>query len=1296
MTRTHRLASTLLLLALACSAPKDSPATGAAAAAKTPQAQEREAPIVAPTPQLTRRALELQHRGRPVEALELLLTELTQRLRSQPWSDESLTLDSIVAAQALERGLEAVAAWGLAVEKLASAKPFAPATPPELAAQLDLVLSRGLARVGRVEEAHNLTRASGALLDWRIIGPFANERGGGFDTAYEPESKLDYAATMRGKERDVTWRANPTPDQVLGNLVLADMLRPNEQAVAYLATAVRVDEPREVVLALGSSGAVKVWHGDKLVHANKVHRPSRRDQDRVVLALHEGWNRVLVKVGVEERLGWMFSARMTELDGRPLANWRHASLEAPAARADVVAATAKANPSARERLEALAADESAPQTRAEALRLLALHHLHIHPDDTAAQTAKKHAEAALALEPDDVFTLYLVARANEPEPGATIAEIRHNERLAPLKRAVELEPTHAGALLDLAEFYSGLNPIPRLAEEYSRRALEAAPESYAAQMQRVDVLRDAGRGAEATQLAERARGTREARLRPDAVVSAAAWLGWRGDLEGERALLENALKSGVSERSVFDALVRLHARRGDNAALANTANTWLGRASNDVEFMLATARSLEFAGAVSQAKELVERARLVCPEHPLAARAMARIAQREDDLEAADRWLAEVLRLDPGYDKARRQREVLLEQGHERFETPYRWDAVERISSAAHNVDANEKVQVVDRTTVWRVNEDGSEHMYEHVLLQVENSGGVKDLDNYWIVYPSDSTLQVYNVRVVHADGSFERAPPPRGRDRAFDSRYGRFFDLPALEVGDFVDIEYRIDQRQADVFGQYFGTRHSFYVDYPDSLAPVARAELIVLAPADVAIHSKAHNGDALEHAVSDTADGLRAHRWVARDLKRPTPQTAMPDRIEFAPTVDVSTFESWEAFASWWWSFIEKEFVTTQAMKDKVRELTAGLDDELDKIRAIARFVGQEIRYNAWSFGTHGYEPFSAATIFERRFGDCKDKSILLRQLLAEIGVESHPVLINAQYRRPEEKLDVAMVGHFNHCIAYVPATEEREGFYLDATADRNPIEYLRADDQGAKVLHVDEDRGAIEKIDYSAARDNALRREYEVELDTDGRGVVRLVDESIGAFGVQLRHQFGGEKGDLNKRTADALAQAFGKVDIREVTTSKLEDIGAPARLETSFGATNLWTRDGSGANLRLGFDDLPLLDVAREPSSEREWEIVLDRPLELSTRVTYRLPEGAEITALPPDAQIAADGLLEYSLTTRRTPEGVVVERRFTLLERRIPTARYAEFQDALREIQSAENRTVVLRTGPVEASVKENK
>lgn len=1293
MTRFQHLSALLFAFALACH-----PAERGASRTTPSEAHGKTAAVapVAPVPHLAERAFDVAQRGRPLESVELLLRELTERLRAQPWGDPLLTADSVVAALELETTLEDVCAWRLAAEALEGAKPFPPATPPELAAQLDLVLARSLVRCDRLEEALALTRAGGALISWRMIGPFANERGGGFDTEYEPEKSLDYAAELRGKEREVRWRANPTPSAPLGNLVLHDMLRPNQQSVAYLATAVRVDEPREVVLALGSSGAVKVWHGDTLVHSNKVQRPYHRDQDRVAIALHEGWNSLVVKVAVEDRTGWIFTARLTELDGQPLKGFSQDASQAPSANRATRAASATPAASTREQLERLSADPEAAAQHARAQRSLALLHICSHPDDTAAHSAKKHAEAALALTPDDPLTLYLVARANEAAQGETIEEVRHNERLAPLKRVVELDPTHFGALADLAVFYRDLNPIPKLVDDYSKRALATAPNSFRALTLRAHTLDALGRHVEALPMWRASRETREGAYLPDAIAAKAEDQRERGELEAELRTLESALAAGVREASVYGALMQLHLRHGDLEAYLATTNAWLERAPHNVSTMVNAAHKLEFGGAPARAREMLERAFEVCPEEADIAVGFSRLAQREGDLVEADRWLAEVVRLAPGYDKARRQRQVLVEQEQERFETPYRWDALERVTAARGEFDASEQVQVVDRTTVWRVNTDGSEHMYEHLLLQVRNSGGVKSLDNYWIVYPGDSTLQVYNLRVVRPDGSFERAPPPRGRDQSFSGGHARYFDLPNLAVGDYVDIEYRIDQRQADVFGQYFGARHTFYADHPDPLAPVERAELIVLAPRDVPIYSKAHNGDGLEHSVEDVGDDSRAYRWVARDLKRPTPQTAMPARIEFAPTVDVSTYESWEAFANWWWSFIEKEFVTTQAMKDKVAELTAGLTDEMDKVRAIARFVGQEIRYNAWSFGTHGYEPFSAATIFERRFGDCKDKSILLRQLLAEIGVHAHPVLINAQHRRPEEKLDVAMVGHFNHCIAYVPPTDERPGFYLDATADRNPIEYLREDDQGAKVLHVDAGKSSIERIDYTAARENALVREYEVALGENGRGAIQLADRSVGSFGVQLRYGFGGEKGDVNKRAAELLARAFGKVEIGEVQTSVLEDIGAPARVDVRFEATNLWTSDAAGQHLRLGFDELPFLDIAREPAAEREWEIVLDRPLELRTSVLYRLPEGARIANLPSDARVSCDGLLEYELSTQRTEGGVRVERRFTLIDRRIPTARYADFQDALREIQSAETREIVFTTGPVEASAKENK
>jgi hypothetical protein len=467
----------------------------------------------------------------------------------------------------------------------------------------------------------------------------------------------------------------------------------------------------------------------------------------------------------------------------------------------------------------------------------------------------------------------------------------------------------------------------------------------------------------------------------------------------------------------------------------------------------------------------------------------------------------------------------------------------------------------------------------------------------------------------------------------------------------------------------------------------PVRRAELVVLAPPELPVYFQERHGEKLERSDVTRADGLRELRWVAKDLPRPPQESAMPRRDELAPVVVVSTFKDWDAFAHWWWSFIEKDFVSSPAMKAKVTELTAGKTTELEKVAAIERFVAQEVRYNAWPFGTHGYQPFSAATIFERRFGDCKDKSILLRQMLGEIGVNAVPVLINAEYERAKEPLDAAMVGLFNHCIAYVTPTAERPGYYLDATADHNPIDYLRTDDQGARVLHVTDKGGEVHDIPYAPPAENSLRRRWEVDLRADGTGTVSLHDDSNGDYAVRLRYRYGGQQGDLPHDLSDDLSRSFDNVHVLEAKTSDLEDVGQPVALDARFEASSLWTAEGAARSLRLGFDDLGLDQIATEPPDQRHFDVVLDRPYALDTTVVWKLPAATKVLELPPDVDLSAPGLLTYTQRAKQVEGRLEVHRHFELLTRRVAPADYASFREALQQVRQADQRRLRIAVTP---------
>jgi len=1222
---------------------------------------------------LPREAQSLADAGRPIDAWALLTDRVDETLRAGRWDGGMATAETEIALLQLIGLAGQLDAWPETARRIEEWRPLSAEVPPHVAFLVEYLYSTCLRNVGRHDEARAVSGALGYESDYLIVGPFDNERGSGMDVTHPPEMAIDIDAPMAGKEREVRWRGNPGRHHPLRRIVLDQMMDPNQQTVAYLATALVVEQPREVVLRLGSSSPLAVFLNGRQELARKVERPRVPDQDLVVLALSPGVNQLLIKSGIEDG-SWSLETRFTDLDGTPVTDLvvDSARVADPTlAPADVVGSPA---PEARDILEAMTDD-------AEAARLLALYHLLVHPDDTVDRSARVAAERALALEPDDVAGLYLLARANHPE-GASKEEMQVNPRVHALKAVLERDPEHVSALLDLAEFAAVLNPTPSRVDELTARALRAAPESWRAMNARVDYLRSRDRDVEADVLHARVLDVPEASLRVSGALARFRRLRWLGRQQEAVAELlagfERQLLNGTVMRELIDHWVDAgeyeRAREATHRVLAGTP--YVGTAA------LHTAQRLEHAGDLDGARELVELALQIRPEHLSALHAMVRLHERVGNVAAAAEVLEKIVRLDSGDSNARRHREMLLQQGEQdRFEAPYRKDAVALADTPLPRNENSEPVEVLDRTTVWSVQPDGTEHVYEHIVMRALTQGGVKQLDTYAIRAPRGASPKVFNVRVIHPDGSFERAPSPRGGG-------GGWYDLPPLRPGDLVDVEYRIDQRQADVFGQYLGARHEFYADIFDGLVPTMRSELVVIAPADVPIHVSERRAEGLERSKTIDDEGRTVMRWVARDLPRPAMQSGMPGRGEFAPVVDVTTFRDWDEFAEWWWSFIEKEFVTTPAMREKVMELTAELPTEAEKVEAVARFVGQEIRYNAWAFGTHGYEPFSAATIFERRFGDCKDKSILLKQMLAEIGVDAVPVLIKAEYNRAEEPLEAAMVGLFNHCIAYLPATDDRPGYYLDATADHNPVEYLRADDQGARVLHVTAEGGELHDIPYAPPEQNALRRHYTITLDEQGRGDVRLVDESNGHYGVRMRYRYAGEQGDLETTLSRALADAFGQVDIRAVETSDLEDISVPARLEAEFIAENLWTPQGGLRTLRLGFDDVGMRGVAAEADSQRVHDIVLDRPFAQVTTIVWHLPEGAEVGQLPRDVDIEAPDLLVYRQRSRLIEPGVIeVTRHFELLRRRIAREDYGAFRKVLTDVRQAEERTVSVTPPP---------
>src|SRR5207248_3294814 len=92
-------------------------------------------------------------------------------------------------------------------------------------------------------------------------------------------------------------------------------------------------------------------------------------------------------------------------------------------------------------------------------------------------------------------------------------------------------------------------------------------------------------------------------------------------------------------------------------------------------------------------------------------------------------------------------------------------------------------------------------------------------------------------------------------------------------------------------------------------------------------------------------------------------------------------------------------------------------GADEPARALPAL-RFVQDDVRYLGIEIGPSSHRPHPPAAVLDQRFGDCKDKSLLLVTLLRALGVEAWPVLLHTSLGRAlDEWLPTAVA--FNHVV-------------------------------------------------------------------------------------------------------------------------------------------------------------------------------------------------------------------------------------------------------------------------------------
>jgi len=1239
---------------------------------------------------------------RSLAAVEMALADTTSAEELQP-----ATPELAIALSRATYAATSAAEWTRALPVLQAAT--ADRVEPLLAANARWRLGLGvLTTTGELASAREAWQSLGLLEAWRVIGPFDNERGGGFAEPYPPETELDLEGTYDGKKRPVSWRALPvTP---LAGLVNLDALfEPDDEALAYALTFVASETEQTLALRVGSDEGYAAWVNGRLIASDDVERSMRFDQTAVRLPLRAGWNAILLKVA-EAKGSWQFRARITALDGRPASGWREAVLDEQLGAAAIAELAGLVKAATLER-----ADDEEPfaEGPAPALGAIDIVRARIAANDDASKSGDARAHYLLgsllnrrgahdvdehpdtdavrrAIEIDDTPALYHMLLAKTLRHQTAVAAQRDDNQWREALTAAA-ERGSAQACLDLAGYYLSTFRNVRRATHWADRATALNPDSTDLRILRQRIARRRGfpsSGREETRLLV----AREPRS-PRALRALAARQ--RGDGRNAEAIatLEGLLARSRADAGTRAALVAVYL----DAGRIDSAHRTLEAGRVFEPFGVGTMRRLadlalgrdEHDDAIAHYEETLR----ICPENHDVLEQLGRVQWSLDRRSVAFAAWDRALQLQPHLPDLRERLEFLRAQ-ESPFETEFRRDgaAIAKAAiDAGHESETGEAARILLDNHVIEVNQDGTTRQYHQLLFHVLNDLGIRMFNSYATNYSDgEQVVEFKTARVWHADGTSDDARLRRygGNNIGGTARWRRAgVDLPPVAVGDVVEIEYVGEDVVQSFFGDYFGHRELFR-----SSQAIAEKVFRLRVPAGRQFHFHQRHLDVEPLKSVDDEAKTVTYTWVVRDVAKVDQEPGMPPATEIFPRLDVSTFADWNEFSYWYWNLIRKQFESSPELEKKVAELTSGKDTDLAKIRALYNFVVTDIRYNAWEFGVHGFKPYNASKVFARRFGDCKDKATLLCVMLGLVDIDAHPVIIHASSSRGEEDLTLPMVNHFNHCITYLPAADGRPEMYLDGTATFHSVEELPSMDAGARVLVVRDDGGSVQDIPWNSATDLAVDEDWTVtfkpgaggKLAEDSPAEIRIRMTATGGFAVSLRRSFEVEA-QRQKNLEQIFGRRFAGAEIVAQSFSALADLDEPVSFSVTLSVPKLLTATPEGLSLSLPTDFFQVVDSLSllGAQDDRQFDVILSNPRRSRLRAAFAFPEGTKVRSLPESRREEAR-FGRFDLVIARTDDGnVTIDRLAELTAPRVALADYERLRALTASIDQLDNDKIIL-------------
>lgn len=351
---------------------------------------------------------------------------------------------------------------------------------------------------------------------------------------------------------------------------------------------------------------------------------------------------------------------------------------------------------------------------------------------------------------------------------------------------------------------------------------------------------------------------------------------------------------------------------------------------------------------------------------------------------------------------------------------------LENISSGVHYLLVDSQVHVGD---------DNRPEYFYHYAERVLNQTGVEGSSQITINFdPTYELLTLHEIVIWRDNRAISKLDTARmsliNREEELDNLlYNGSQTLHAIlddvRTGDVIEYSFT---RKGDnpIYSGIFAYSHSLSWS-----VPVHRLALAVHWHKQAPLYHQILNNN-LSLQTERTASGVR-YRLDRVNVEPPIKEENLPGWLDPYGVVYFSESENWRQVADWARPLMESGIESNNEIRKIAGRILKHHSDPVEQIAASLQFVQEEIRYFGIEIGENSHRPGKASVTLARRYGDCKDKTVLLLSILRELDIEAHAALVNTRHKKNIADI-IPGTRQFNHVIASV--THGGKAYWLDPT--------------------------------------------------------------------------------------------------------------------------------------------------------------------------------------------------------------------------------------------------------------------